>query len=235
MGFWLYYAVGSGIFINIGKTLGFDNHGGSWAFFHCDPRSGGCIDPGSEAATSGAAARAGWDSLQYTRFLELGMVKQELVLTTINTRGVYYDGACPPPGREALLRTGWNASKPCLCEDRGKMEINCLGNAGGVVSTLARLAGGVPSPPPWDVAAAAAAAAAQEEALALTREAASRLIDDPRAEERARKKVDAAAKAAASAASSVDEAMRAAAKMRAKAEKAAFEAGGAARGDAVNE
>ena len=56
----------SGIFINIGKTLGFDNHGGSWAFFHCDPRSGGCIDPGSEAATSGAAARAGWDSLQYT-------------------------------------------------------------------------------------------------------------------------------------------------------------------------
>ena len=119
MGVWFYYARGSGIYLNVSRSLAFEQHADSFAFFHCG-NEGQCPDPGSEAKTSGEAAREGWDTLQYTRFRELGLVKSEIVFNWLNTRDDRFDtnGVCPLGNASVahrFLRRGFGGVKPCEC------------------------------------------------------------------------------------------------------------------------
>lgn len=142
MGFWFYMARGTGVYLNTGKTAAFKDHAGSWAYFHCADTNcahfkGNARDQneGSEVQTSVAAAQHGLDSLQYTRFVEGGVVKSEIVLTKINTRAAKKsdqapkaDG-CPPQQFLSQLRGGYMAVRKCKCALENAQTLTCLQGA----------------------------------------------------------------------------------------------------------
>ena len=116
---WFYIYRGSSIFMNTGRTIAFDDHGGAARFFlgrECqdyDPRTNLVqCDPANDWIDIGRAAiAAGYDSVQFLQHcdLECGRCAHEIAVFTAPG-----SGACPS-GVE--LRTGFNASVPCTCTE----------------------------------------------------------------------------------------------------------------------
>lgn len=96
---WFFVHRGSGIFVNVGRTIVFRDHPDASDYF-------GVL--GDITHVPAAAAKAGYDSIQYLEHCEGCMCDFELLLT--RARG---NTACPQ-GLE--FRTGVGASKPCVCQ-----------------------------------------------------------------------------------------------------------------------
>jgi hypothetical protein len=81
-GFWFYHAPGSGVWINLTKTIAFRSHDEAmrkWShvslFSHLH----------AEARIANVARYLGFDTVQFTRFKEHDMVKHEIMMTGVNT------------------------------------------------------------------------------------------------------------------------------------------------------
>jgi hypothetical protein len=136
-GFWFYFAKGSGVYLNVSRTMPFRRHVDSWAYFKCKDTDCNHYDPKNalrdEELTVSSAARHGIDTLQYTRFVENGAIKQEIVMTRVNTVEAssddkrVWDRPCPPAEFLQFLRGGFGASKPCTCDQsKAKGDVSCL-------------------------------------------------------------------------------------------------------------
>lgn len=140
-GFWFYFAKGSGVYLNVSQTMSFRRHVDAWAYFTC--KYGDCdhYQPAQNQTnnllltevTVDNAARHGIDTLQFTRFVENGAIKQEIVMTRINTPTAssndsrVWDRPCPPAEFLASLRGGYGATKPCTCDQtRTKGDVKCI-------------------------------------------------------------------------------------------------------------
>ena len=89
MGFWMYLSSNSNVYFNLGKTISFDNHVDAMTFF-CPQ---GCnfsttyVGHKKFHTEKQFVARAyvlGYDSIQFTRFIEYGFLKYEIVFTKLN-------------------------------------------------------------------------------------------------------------------------------------------------------
>lgn len=84
MGFWFYYAKGSGVYYDVGETLAFSTHGEAYEHFLSYLKANP-TGAGAEESLTAAASRMGIQTLQFTRFAEGGLVKTELMLAEENT------------------------------------------------------------------------------------------------------------------------------------------------------
>ena len=143
-GYWLYMTAGSGIYLNLSRTRAFDDHAAAARHF-CPNGTGPLLArPHRGRAARGlallwrsdacqlqneqgmvaAATAAGYDTLQFTRFVEYGLVKHEVVLLGVSederatSRRRVRGNACPPAARVELFRSGWGGSRPCRCRVR---------------------------------------------------------------------------------------------------------------------
>ena len=123
---WFYYAKGSGVWFNMGKTWSGPDHADGYKFFHVSDRA----NPNLNEHMCEAAAKKGYDSIQFLRhnwhtpFCKgLGhTLNYELVSTKLV--GEY---ACTSSdGKSALIRKGWHGGEACVCDER-KGYINCAG------------------------------------------------------------------------------------------------------------
>ena len=137
VGAFFYVFRGSGLYVNVGRTVAFETHQDAALYFLGRPCDGNRTKPtdarlgifqcdGELPAVVSAARRRGWDSLQFTHhcdaFCEGGSMKAalsgadprsqlcgfELVLT--NTTGA---GPCPPG---VQFRRGLGGAEPCACD-----------------------------------------------------------------------------------------------------------------------
>ena len=128
-GCWLWPTVGSGVYINVGSTLGFGTRLGARRAFR----------PAAPLQHDGAFANftrsLGYDTLQLLQgnsqlgrwhlppIPESTRPTSELVVA----HGGCVDSRAPLPGAcvPAKLRTGLNASMPCVCRDDASPFLNC--------------------------------------------------------------------------------------------------------------
>ena len=123
---WFYYAKGSGVWFNLGKTWSGPDHGDAYKFFHVAEGSvnGG---PANERMCQ-AAASQGYDSIQFLAHSVSECPKcghtmnYELVSTKL--KGEY---ACTSSsGHSDLIRRGWAGGDACVCDEK-RGYINCAG------------------------------------------------------------------------------------------------------------
>ena len=118
---WFFLTRGTGIFVNVGRTIAFKDHKEAALFFMGNDRPWGPISMNPEHTLTPydgtmvpeRARAAGYDSIQYTMHCEhggCGFCMNELVLTSVD--GSQGGLACPP----VEFRTGPNASQPCQCQ-----------------------------------------------------------------------------------------------------------------------
>lgn len=106
-GVWFLPLKGTGVFVNIGRTLVFDTKE------HIDTSD---VEMFEDSACP-HALKNGYDSVQYKSGAE---DYHELVMCSGRGTTETLLSACPP----YELRTGWNANKRCTCNDR-MQNINC--------------------------------------------------------------------------------------------------------------
>ena len=136
-GCWAYpllppFASGSGIFVNVGRTLIVDGGPGSWAKKSPGVRTN-CQRPpcgGGDNFVATAARHQGYDSVQFLFKTNFKTPRHpELVLTHEACLGLDRSsplGVCFPPG--VPTRTGVAASRPCTCLERHQFWLNCAGS-----------------------------------------------------------------------------------------------------------
>ena len=90
MGFWMYISNDSGVWFNVGRTIAFPNHAAAMRFFL--PKQVG--EKHQERKFIVEAYRKGYDSIQFTRFLEYGYMKYEIVFTRLNSPGTPDSDKC---------------------------------------------------------------------------------------------------------------------------------------------
>lgn len=108
---WFYVLPGSAVFVNVGRTIAFEDHDDASDLFLGPGVPGGHLHPARDITTlPRAAAAAGYDSIQFLKHCDLacGRCAHELMLTAVSGTG-----ACPPG---LALRTGLNATRPCACQ-----------------------------------------------------------------------------------------------------------------------
>ena len=106
---WFYMLPGSGVYVNLGTTIAFDDHyAAARHFLGGAPWEDG--PPAELNRLADAAKRAGYDSIQFPEHCDgmCGRCASELMLLRSGGRG-----PCPEAGVE--LRTGVNASRACEC------------------------------------------------------------------------------------------------------------------------
>ncbi len=96
---WHYYSPGSGIFLDIGRTVVFRSH--------------------EDASASGfdmhLGHALGYDTVQFLR-------AENFEIVDLRMKG---DSSCPPPHLAHLFRSGWKGRLPCSC-DPTQVRINCV-------------------------------------------------------------------------------------------------------------
>jgi hypothetical protein len=133
-GDWFMYSPGSGIYFDVGVTIAFNEHGDAFQKFGiaCDPR---VCDYNEEL--SKAAAATGVDSIQFLAHVDhvnyqcdthntgnAGLDYMGLEILAVKLVGKYSCGT--PAGAPSSIRTGWQASKPCHCDNKHEF-LNCKG------------------------------------------------------------------------------------------------------------
>jgi hypothetical protein len=117
-GCWFYMLRGSGVFVNVGKTLISFNRSHAYSLLGL-PCGGGihCYDPNDYEVCSKVLEK-GYDSLQV--FNSHDGRYSELVFCSGKCATDPLKSACPP----LELRTGWNATKKCTCNSTYPI-LNC--------------------------------------------------------------------------------------------------------------
>lgn len=110
---WFYVAVGSALFVDVGKTIAFEDHGDAVTHFLGRPCGDwGQCDDEIRGALPAAAEAAGYDSIQFMRHCDLcksnGGCAHELMLTKARNG----HKACPD---HVEWRTGPAARDHCTC------------------------------------------------------------------------------------------------------------------------
>ena len=127
-GAWFFYAKGSGIWVNLGKTVVFQDHGDAYKFF-------GATGKDANDDMSKKAAAKGYDSIQFLAHSDGGdytncrtnagtpYLNIEIVMTKL-----YGQAACASKdGKSPLVMWGWNGGKgTCMCDNKQKY-LNCAG------------------------------------------------------------------------------------------------------------
>jgi len=112
-GMWFLYASGSGVYLDIGKTIIFDEHGDAYKFFQAN---------GNEDMSRKAAAK-GYDSVQfiahhdavnYPCAAQCGVDYMNIEIVAVKLVGTYSCGE--RTGTASALRAGWGGRKPCKCD-----------------------------------------------------------------------------------------------------------------------
>jgi hypothetical protein len=81
-GFWFYFAVGSGVYLNLSRTIAFRTHEHALQTWK-DAKYYRHLS--TEAKIVNVARHLEYDTVQFTRFNEHRMIKHEIVMTGINT------------------------------------------------------------------------------------------------------------------------------------------------------
>ena len=119
-GSWFFYAGGSGIWFNTGNTISFTDHGDAFVYFQTKANN---------EVMAQTAAAAGFDSVQFLQHTDCEFKacnKKGGKLTypnieILSTRLVGHYACTSKTGTSDLIRTGWAADKPCVC-DNGQNE-----------------------------------------------------------------------------------------------------------------
>ena len=118
-GTWFYAARGSGVFMNLGRTMAFDEHSDAFKLLLPDEpfdifaiiaRGRPLADYMIYARLFTKAAAMGIDTIQFTRLCNMGPCG--CAIEIVDTRGHGHRACATLP-----MRSGWNASKPCACKD----------------------------------------------------------------------------------------------------------------------
>ena len=121
-GMWFLYAKGSGVYVQLGKTKVFNDHGDAYAFFKAQ---------GNEAMCQ-AAASQGFDSVQFVQHhdganypcaAQIGVPYMNMEIVMVTMVGSYPCGQAA--GTAPGLRAGWQGTKPCKC-DPNNPNTNCV-------------------------------------------------------------------------------------------------------------
>lgn len=119
-GVWFYVARGSGIYVNTGNTKVYPDHADAVRDLlnqSCKGLKGGeCSD--QFPALIAAAAKAGYDTLQFTHHADMRCGNTAVELLVTSGSGAQ---AC---GAGISLKRGWGGSQPCVC-DNTKSCTNC--------------------------------------------------------------------------------------------------------------
>ena len=116
-GMWFYWARGSGVYFDLGRTRVFRDH---------EAMATTCNLTSWEddvALTSCGRERLGLDSIQFTHHNEQ-IFKYEILSTQIY-RGTQTNG-CPDKQHAGLFSKGWDGVLPCVC-DPTQAALNCNG------------------------------------------------------------------------------------------------------------
>lgn len=118
IGMWLSYARGSGIWFNTGRTRVFSDHASA------SQELCGAMVP-DDAIVACAKKAGNLDSIQFNYNWAIGEANFELI--AVNYIGQYTCGT-KEGGVLADFRSGWQASKPCICDNNyaDKYQINYL-------------------------------------------------------------------------------------------------------------
>ena len=118
---------GTGIYVYTGKTKDFPDHSEAVKFFGSSGKTTATCRAGNEAMCN-AAAKAGYDSIQFTNHnAGASCGKPECLLELVATRlqGKY---ACTDKLKGASLRAGWGGSRACECTEAAfDGHMNCKG------------------------------------------------------------------------------------------------------------
>ena len=121
-GMWFLYAKGSGVFLDLGNTKIFDDHGDAMKYFGAQ---------GNEDMCQKAAAK-GYDSIQFIKHPDgtnypcaagIGASWMNVEIVAVKLVGTYPCGQAQ--GTAAALRAGWNGDKACKC-DPNNPNTNCV-------------------------------------------------------------------------------------------------------------
>ena len=137
VGAWFLSARGSGIWLNVGRTIAFDDHADGWQHFGVANLTGG-FKARNEAMCANASA-AGYDTLQFVRHTCMMMYSDCLNMSTpnltyfnlevVSTKLVGIYPCASPDGKTPLLRTGWpqeaDGGAPCTCDNNVSMHLHC--------------------------------------------------------------------------------------------------------------
>jgi len=124
-GAWFVQAKGSGIYLNTGNTIFFDTHDNAYDYF-------GVKKGDKNEEMSKKAAAAGYDTVQFMKHQDDVNYpcdpKDHLLYMNFEIVGVKMVGtyACGSQSGTGVLRTGWEASKPCTCVNTQSFT-NCKG------------------------------------------------------------------------------------------------------------
>ena len=142
VGAWFLFARGSGIWMNTGSSVVFGDHDEGYRHFNISDD----VDKSDKnEAMVGAAARAGYDSIQFIRHTcsmmydpclnrtEPGLTYFNIEVVSTRLTGVY---ACASEfGDSSLLRTGWKGASKCTCSNATSDYRNCEEvRAGGMLA-----------------------------------------------------------------------------------------------------
>ena len=123
---WFYYAKGSGVWFNMGKTWSGPDHGDAYKFFHVDKdrANGGPINE----HMCEAAAKKGYDSIQFLKHhvSECKHCGDTMNYELVSTKLVGLYACTSSDGKSNLIRKGWKGANACVCDEQ-KGFINCAG------------------------------------------------------------------------------------------------------------
>ena len=127
VGAWYYAVKGSGVFLNLGKTIAFGRHADGVKFFlnqNCTDEDY-CLSYFDSMFTT--AYNAGYNTVQFLEHGDqrCGLSAVEIVRT--NGLGKYGCGVLPGNDDKITYTRGWDASLPCTCVDNSQTTVNsCL-------------------------------------------------------------------------------------------------------------
>ena len=121
-GSWMYYAKGSGIYFDIGKTISFLDHSESVKYFldiniSCPLREE-CAYYFKDVFTK--AKNMGYDSIQYLQHYDMRCGNTAIEIVDLHGVGAYPCGN----KKEYNIKSGWKGKNVCIC-DNYKQSVNC--------------------------------------------------------------------------------------------------------------
>lgn len=114
-GMWFYLAPGSGIFLDLGRTIVFEDHDKASRKFGCKR---GCKSACLAECFTKRAAAQGYDTVQFTARHE-SLLKYEIMDTRVQKQ----KGGCPATDNPRFT-SGWDGTRPCHC-DPSSLKLNC--------------------------------------------------------------------------------------------------------------
>lgn len=135
-GAWFYYAKGSGIWYNIGKSAAFQDHGGAGEYYGVTTTDRNLVNE----VMAELCAAAGDDTIQFLNHVDPGTcndccqsaknpVSWNIELVACAMTGAY---ACAAEPGDTTLKAGWMGKRDCDCVEDGHEEgnsayLNCKG------------------------------------------------------------------------------------------------------------